>query len=188
MMLPVGVAIDPKSGAMGQATGRYVKRLGETRGCYHDQVAVDALLAARGDVPVYEVIEFIQPGSDIIFGTTTMSPGQVGEEFFMTRGHFHQRRDRGEVYYTQSGRGLLLLESRQGESRTVDMVPGTCAFIPPDWAHRSVNTGDAPLVFVWVCNADAGHDYAEILTRGMRQMVVKRDGAVALAPNPHCAA
>ena len=83
---------------------------------------------------------------------------------------------------------LLLLESRQGESRTVDMVPGTCAFIPPDWAHRSVNTGDAPLVFVWVCNADAGHDYAEILTRGMRQMVVKREGAVALAPNPRYAA
>jgi hypothetical protein len=64
MMLPVGVAIDPKSGAMGQATGRYAKHLGETRGCYQDQAAVDALLAARGDFPVYEVVEFIQPGSD----------------------------------------------------------------------------------------------------------------------------
>ena len=102
-MLPVGVAIDPNSGAVSPSTGRYVKRLSDLRGIYRDQTALDAILAAQGDIAAYEVSEFRAAGSDLIFGTTTMYPGQVGEEFFMTRGHFHERRDRGEVYYTQSG-------------------------------------------------------------------------------------
>jgi glucose-6-phosphate isomerase len=114
-----------------------------------------------------------------------MSPGKVGAEYYMTRGHFHQRRDRGEAYYTQSGEGLLLLESRSGETRTVELRPGVCAFIPPDWAHRSINTGAAKLVFVWFCATDAGHDYGEILERGMRKLVIERDGRLAVADNPN---
>jgi glucose-6-phosphate isomerase len=106
----------------------------------------------------------------------------------MTRGHFHERPDRGEVYYTQVGEGILLLESRAGESRTVEMKPGVCAFIPPEWAHRSINTGSEKLVFVWVCATDAGHDYAEILSRGMRKLVVARDSGPAVIANPRFAA
>jgi hypothetical protein len=41
---------------------------------------------------------------------------------------------------------------------------------------------------VWCCSQDAGHDYAEILTRGMRQRVVHRNGAAACIPNPNFAA
>ncbi len=114
-----------------------------------------------------------------------MFPGKVGNEYFMTRGHYHERRDRGEIYYTQSGSGVLLLHSRQGDVRTVEMKPGVCAFIPPDWAHRSVNTGDEKLVFVWCCSQDAGHDYAEIASRGMRQLVLEQGGKVTIAPNPN---
>ena len=186
-MLPAGVMIDPITGAVSPATGKYSKHLNEIRGIYRDQKALDAILAARGDIVAYDVVEYIQLGADVSFGTTTMYPGSVGDEFFMTRGHFHKRRDRGEVYYTQSGEGVLLLQSREGETQTVAMKPGSCAFIPPDWAHRSVNTGPVPLVFVWVCNPDAGHDYGEILARGMRKLVVSRSGGVDLVPNPNFA-
>ena len=79
----------------------------------------------------------------------------------------------------------LLQEVREGETRAVDMKPGICAFIPPDWAHRSINTGQTPLVFVWCCNQDAGHDYAEIITKGMRQLVVEKHGAPKCMPNPN---
>ena len=99
------------------------------------------MIAERGDLTVYEVIDYRKEESDLAFGTTIMSPGKVGDEFFLTRGHFHVRRECGEAYYTQSGTGVLLLESRDGEMRTVEMKPGVCAFIPPDWAHRSINTG-----------------------------------------------
>ncbi len=179
------VSIDSKSGTMTPSTGHYIKRLSELRALYQDKKALDEILANQGDVIAYEVQEFTQPGADIFFGTTTMYPGRVGEEFFMTRGHFHLRRDKGEVYYTQSGEGLLLLESREGETRSVAMRPGSCVFIPPDWAHRSINTGDVPLVFVWVCSTDAGHDYADILNHGMRKLVVGSNNDVKLTPNPN---
>jgi len=184
-VLPLGVAIDSTTGEVNPSTGRYEKRLGELGQIYRDAAA---FAAADGETLAYEVIEYRAEGSDIIFGTTIMQPGKVGDEYFMTRGHFHVRRDRGEVYYTQSGEGLLLLESRSGDVRTVEMKPGICAFIPPDWAHRSINTGRDKLVFVWVCEADAGHDYGEILKKGMRSLVVERDGRPALVPNPRWAA
>lgn len=184
-MLPEGVKIDPATGTMSHSTAAYTKRLSEFRGIYSDGKALDDLIAAQGDLAAYTVVEFKEEGSDIFFGTTTMLPGRVGEEYFMTRGHFHARRDRGEIYYTQTGEGVLLLQSRAGEIRRVDMAPGVCAFIPPDWAHRSVNTGSTPLVFVWCCNQDAGHDYAEIVTNGMRQLVVEKDGVATCVPNPN---
>jgi glucose-6-phosphate isomerase, archaeal len=184
-VLPDGVKIDPATGAMSPSTGEYTKRASEFRGIYQNQKALDDLIAAQGDIATYKVVEYRAPDADIFFGTTTMYPGRVGDEYFMTRGHYHERRDRGEIYYTQSGTGILVLQSRSGETRTVDMKPGTCAFIPPDWAHRSINTGDTPLVFVWCCNQDAGHDYGEITTRGMRLQVVERNGAPACIPNPN---
>jgi glucose-6-phosphate isomerase len=184
ILFPAGVAIDPITGVVSPSTGTYVKRLSELRGLYSDVAAFDAMLAKTGDAVAYTVSEYREPGADLFFGTTTMQPGQVGQEYFMTRGHFHERRDMGEIYYTQSGEGVLLLQSREGETRRVDMKPGVCAFIPPDWAHRSINTGDKPLVFVWCCNQEAGHDYAEITTRGMRKLVVQENGKVALKPNP----
>lgn len=183
-MLPAAVSIDPHSGEISSATGRYEKRLSEMRGFYRNAHVLEALLTSGGDVVTYQVAEFREPESDICFGTTTMFSGRVDDEFFMTRGHFHARRDRGEIYYTQSGDGMLLLESRSGECRVVEMKPQTCAFIPPDWAHRSVNIGPKPLVFVWACSTEAGHDYAEIQERGMRNLIVERDGKVAVIPNP----
>ncbi len=187
-MLPEGVKIDPATGAMTPHTGEYTKRLSEFRGVYQDGKALDEICAAQGDIPTYKVVEYRAEGSDIFFGTTTMYPGRVGQEYFMTRGHYHARRDRGEIYYTQSGEGLLLLQSRNGETRTVEMKPGTCAFIPPDWAHRSVNTGSTQLVFVWCCSQDAGHDYGEIATKGMRQRVIAKNGSPVCVPNPGYAA
>jgi glucose-6-phosphate isomerase, archaeal len=174
------VGIDGVTGGMTPCTASYVKRLSEFRGIYRDGQALQRLVADRGDVETYTVREYRAEGADIFFGTTTMQPGLVGDEYFMTRGHFHARADRGEIYYTQSGTGILLLQSRSGEVRSVPMAVGTCAFIPPDWAHRSVNTGHGPLVFVWCCNQDAGHDYAEILTGGMGQRVVARHGSAVV--------
>lgn len=184
MLFPEGVAIDGSSGAVTPATGGYAKRLSEMRGLYQDAGALEAVIAAGSDPITYEVAEYRKPGSDVFFGTTTMHPGKVGQEYFLTRGHFHERRDMGEVYYTQSGTGILLLESRDGVSKTVDMRPGICAFIPPDWAHRSINVGADKLVFVWVCNPQAGHDYGEILKKGMRKLVVAVGGKPAVVDNP----
>jgi Thermophilic glucose-6-phosphate isomerase and related metalloenzymes len=176
MVFPEGVSIDSSTGHVSPETGRYTKRLSELRGIFHDRTALEEAVAVRGDPIVYEVVEYKKEGSDIFFGTTTVEPGVVGNEYYMTRGHFHARRDMAEVYYTQHGSGVLLLKSRAGETAVVEMKRGVCAFIPPDWAHRSINTGKDKLVFVWVGNVAAGHDYGDILEKGMSKRVLLREG------------
>ncbi|MFN0115711.1 MAG: glucose-6-phosphate isomerase family protein [Paracoccaceae bacterium] len=182
--IPSSVAIDAASGEVSSATGRYVKRLSDLEGIFHDRAAWARAIGDLADPVVYEVAEVRQEGSDLFFGTTTILPGQVGGEFHMTRGHFHLRRDRGEVYFTLRGQGVLLLEARDGRAEAVEMRKGTAVAIPPDWAHRSVNVGGEPLVFSWVCSVDAGNDYAPIREKGMRKRVVERRGRPAVIDNP----
>ncbi len=186
MLFPEGVVIDGASGDVSPSTHHYTKKLSELSGLFQDGEAFDQAVTA-GDPVAYEVLDYRKADSDIAFGTTIMMPGKVGSEYFMTRGHFHERPECAEGYYTQSGEGLLLLESRDGEVRTVEMKPGVCAFIPPEWAHRSINTGDEKLVFVWFCATDAGHDYGTIRERGMRKLVVDQGGKPALIDNPNFA-
>ena len=184
MLIPEGVSIDGRTGEITPSTSRYQKRLSDLRGFFRDADALEASIAEGDDPVVYEVIDYRKEESDLAFGTTIMWPGKVGDEYYLTRGHFHVRRECGEAYYTQSGSGLLLLESRDGESRTVEMKPGVCAFIPPEWAHRSINTGPEKLIFTWFCATDAGHEYGEIAERGMRKIVLDRGGRPIVADNP----
>lgn len=183
MLFPEGVLIDGSTGQVSPETGRYRKRLSELRGIFRDGAALEEVVAVHGDPVIYEVVEYKKVGSDLFFGTTTIESGVVGNEFYMTRGHFHERRDMAEIYYTQQGSGMLLLESRAGETAIVEMKPGICAFIPPDWAHRSINVGKDKLVFVWVGNVAAGHDYADILRKGMRKRVLLHDGVPSIVDN-----
>jgi glucose-6-phosphate isomerase len=182
---PIEISFDAATGALSPATGRYSKHLSHLEGVFRDADAWSRAILENADPLVYEVNEYKKEGTDLFFGTTTMQPGKVGEEYFMTRGHFHFRRDMGEFYCTQHGSGLLLLQNRNGKSETVEMRQGSCSFIPPDWAHRSINIGSVPLVFTWFCNILAGHDYDVIAARGMRMLVVERSGKVKLVPNPN---
>lgn len=194
MIEPSTLQIDGQTGEMtgdmtGKLTGKltgvsgsYRKWLSETRGTYLDQGACDALLAQGQDRLIYTVAALSQPGQDLLFGTTTIEPGRIGDEYHMTRGHFHANAAMGEIYYTQSGEGLLLLQNRAGEIRTQPMRPGACNHIPPGWAHRSVNLGDGRLVFFYTCNLAAGNEYAEILTRGIGQRVLCRNGRPVIEP------
>ena len=49
-------------------------------------------------------------------------------------------------------------------------------YVPPSWAHRSINTGRDPLVSFCVYPAHAGHNYGDIECEGFPKRVVERDG------------
>ena len=115
---PVICPVSVSGGSLGNASGQYAKRLSELAGLYADEAAFAAGLEA-GDRTVYDVTEF-RPSSrngDMVFGVTRMSPGRIGNEFFLTRGHIHARADRPEIYYGEAGNGVMLLESPEGEVR-----------------------------------------------------------------------
>jgi glucose-6-phosphate isomerase len=104
----------------------------------------------------------------------------------MTKGHFHAaQQDGDEVYLGVSGQGRLLLQSRQGEHREMDLVPGAILYTPLAWAHRTVNVGRVPLVFFSIWPSATAYDYEEITRRGgFPQRVMDQNGQPVLVPNP----
>ncbi|HEU4656906.1 MAG TPA: glucose-6-phosphate isomerase family protein [Capillimicrobium sp.] len=178
---PFRLVVDER-GELKPATSTVRRRLSDMAGMYADAEAERALLA-EDDALVYEVHQYDVPeyAGELVACTTILYPGKVGDEYFMTKGHFHEVRDRAEIYYGLKGSGQLVL-AKDDASETVGMEPGVVAYVPPHWAHRTVNTGDEPFVFLAIYPGDAGHDYGTIETEGFPQRIVERDGAARVVP------
>ncbi|MDR5741192.1 MULTISPECIES: glucose-6-phosphate isomerase [unclassified Caballeronia] len=185
---PRAFNVDLSSGLMEGTGTRYQKRLKDLQGLYADAEAFAALVATHGDDIVYDVTDHRPsdaPG-DLITGVTRMTPGKVGDEFFMTRGHIHANIDRPELYFGLKGRGLMLMESPDGDTRIVDIAAHTVCYVPPRWIHRSVNLGADDFVMLFCYPADAGQDYAIIeRANGMKLRIVDDgDGGYRSETNP----
>lgn len=157
------------------------RRLSDMAGYYspdHGSTEEDRLIYEVYAVPVEEA------NSELQCSTTVLQPGRVGDEFHMTKGHYHATRDRSEVYLGLSGTGLLLMATEDGRHRVEPIGPGSLSYVPGGWAHRSVNVGVEPLVFFAVYVGDAGHDYATVLERGLPVRIVAANGSHAVEPNP----
>jgi glucose-6-phosphate isomerase len=159
--------------------------LSRMAGMYEDDEAFHQLVEG-GNPNVYEFYELSMPESpnELLFGTSIVYPGKVGREYYMTKGHFHTILDTPEVYYCLSGQGYMLMENPEGEWKAEPFTPGQAVYVPPRYAHRSINTGDSPLVTFFVYRADSGHDYGTIETKGFRKLIVEQDGATAIVDNP----
>jgi glucose-6-phosphate isomerase len=134
---------------------------------------------------VYRVTPMPAPAenSEIQCSTTILEPGTVGDEYYMTRGHFHAVRDRSEIYIGLSGKGRLVLATEDGRHRIEPIREGTVNYVPGGWAHRSVNVGDEPLVFFAAYVGDAGHDYATIERDGFPVLVCRGDDGPVVRDN-----
>lgn len=175
---PAACQVDLRTGALSDATGAYQKRFRDLAGLYADEAAFSAMRENWNDTVVYEVSEFRpnERSGDLIFGTTRMLPGKVGDEYFVTRGHIHKQSDRPEIYYGQKGSGLMLLESPEGEVRIVAIDARTVCYVPPYWIHRSVNIGADELVMLFCYPADSGQDYDCIAKAGGMRVRIVDDG------------
>lgn len=161
------------------------RRVSNMASQFIDQEAARRLME-NGDPLLYEFYGLDLPEKDgaLQFGTTILYPGKVGKEYFMTKGHFHTILDTAEVYYGLSGHGVMLMETPEGEVECKEVHPGDALYVPGRWAHRSINTGDEPLVMFFVYRADAGHDYGTIEKKGYRKILVEQDGEPVLLDNP----
>jgi len=179
---PAPTLIDWTSGSIeGTGIETSVKTLGQLGGLFLDKAAWGTI---DPETEVYRV-RFWRPVPDgtpggLFWGTTFLQPGLVGDEYFMTHGHFHAQRDRAEFYATLRGTGALILMSEDGQTWLQDMHPGSVHYIPGRLAHRVANTGPEPLVFVASWPSDAGHDYARIRTEGFGKHLLRRDGRPCL--------
>ncbi len=95
---PPALMVDFDTGQFQQGNiQRYTKRLKDLAGVFKDPAAFAALDPATVVYEVeslFPVPEGTKGGS--FWGRTYILPGLVGSEYFMTRGHYHARREQAE--------------------------------------------------------------------------------------------
>lgn len=104
---------------------------------------------------IYTIDNIIPKESDIelLYGITTILPGDINGEYFMTKGHIHNI-PTAEVYFGLEGEGVVLC----GE-KTYAINKNHFVYCPPNIPHRVINCSSIPLKFLTICRADAGHNY-----------------------------
>lgn len=176
---------DMKSGLSPEAKP-IQRRLSQMKGMFADEVA-RAVLAAKDDALIYEFYDMGVPEKavEVAYGTSITYPGRVGNEYFMTKGHFHTILDTAEVYFCIRGSGMMLMESPEGDVEVQELRPGGAVYVPGRYAHRSVNvSATEPLITFFAFRGDAGHDYGTIESKGFRKLIVERNGKPEMVDNP----
>jgi glucose-6-phosphate isomerase len=161
----------------GQPVTLQKRTIADLKDVFHDE---QARLAMPQDQLAYEVQLYlpVPDGTEggLFFGNTTIYPVKVGNEYMMTKGHFHAKADRNEYYLGIKGNGFLLFMNDKRECWVEPMKNGSLHFIGANLAHRVINTGNEPLTFLASWPADAGHNYEAILQHGFSVRIIEKDG------------
>jgi glucose-6-phosphate isomerase len=179
---PMAITFNADALTLKPAGPTLTRRMSDLEGLFRDHHAW-AGAAAGEDPVVYTVTSSPVPevNRELPQSVTTILPGTTGGELWMTKGHQHPDHQ-GEIYLALQGRGGLLMFDGD-RTEWLDMTPGTIGYIPPGWAHRSVNTGDEPYAFLAVYPGGAGHDYGWVLDHGMGSRAYRADhGGFELRP------
>jgi glucose-6-phosphate isomerase len=155
------------------------------KGMFLDTDATLRILKRENPV-IYSFSERTLPEENghLQLAVTSINPGEIGDEYFMTKGHYHRRPDTSEVYLGLEGEGCLLMQTERGNFESMLIQPGIVAYIPPYWGHRMVNTGSAPFVFFAIYPGNAGHNYGDIERTGFVKVLIEKDGKPLLINNP----
>lgn len=136
------------------------------------------------ETPVYAVQAWFpvpdNTTAGLFFGTSSIMPGKVGKEYFMTKGHFHAQSDRAEFYWGVQGQGMLILMDRDRKTWGEEVYPGSLHYIHAETAHRLANTGNVNLVVGACWPSDAGYDYEEIALHGFSARLLEINGRPVL--------
>ena len=176
------VKMDWKKGLLsGTPIQESVKTLGQLKDIFMNERAREAM---DPNTVIYRVQAWcpVPQGTQgaQFWGTTVIEPGLVDNEYFMTHGHFHEKRNRTEYYATIEGEGGLILMDDSRKTWMEPMSPGTVHFIPPNVAHRVANSGTIPLRLVACWPSDAGHDYDVIRKHGFSARLLRVNGRASL--------
>ena len=169
-----------------QYDNHIIRKLSSMAGQYLNLEAYQEMLA-KDNLLLYEVYEIkrLEVAGELLHGVSIVHPGKVGQEYFMTKGHFHNILDTAEVYYCLKGQGVMVMETPEGDWAIEKLSPGRVLYVPPRWAHRSVNTargGDLVIFFIYPGNS--GHDYRTIEQQGFRKLIIEEAGQPKVIDNP----
>ena len=182
-MPPFGVDIDLIDGTMKDPDRYLARKASDMVGYYRDVDALQGLIAS-GDPLHYEVFEKNVPEEygQVMFCISKLQPGRVGDECFFTKGHYHTIAQTAEIYLCIRGTGYMAMKTAEGAWALEPMVRNRMVYVPPYWAHRSINTGNEPLISFCAYPGDAGHNYGDIATEGFPKRVFIRNGQEVIKP------
>jgi glucose-6-phosphate isomerase len=185
MMRPFSMHLDFNTGALSPHDRTNIRKLSDMKGMFLDTES-ELRVLKKEDPIIYSFSEKVLPevNGHLQLATTSINPGKIGEEYFMTKGHYHRRPDTSEVYLGLEGEGCLLIQTEKGDFESIIIQPGVVAYIPPYWGHRMVNTGSKPFVFFAIYPGDAGHNYGDIKKTGFVKILIERNGRSLLIDNP----
>jgi len=153
------------------------KYLSELKGIFKDEGAFNDM---DKDTIVYEVDAWcpVPNGTEggLFFGLTHLYPGTVGNEYFMTHGHFHEVENRAEYYWGIEGEGALILMDANRNTWIERMYPGSLHYIPGFTGHRVANIGNTKLSFGACWPSDAGYKYDVVLDEGFSKRLFNIEG------------
>lgn len=182
---PYQLNLDVSTFAEIQSIHHQKRFLGDMQNYFNDQQSIQAILVNENPL-IYEYWEIQNDGSSMIsMSMTKIASGVVGDEFYMTKGHFHTLEEDGEeIYIVLQGQGYLLLQNRNSETQVLELIPNHLYYSPKGWAHRTVNRGEDELIFLTLWPNAVGHDYQSIERGGFPQLVVKGYPDPEIRQNP----
>ncbi len=185
LMRPFSMHLDFRRGDLTPRDRTNIRKLSDMRGMFFNAEA--ELLALEKENPIiYSFQERVFPEENgyLQLAVTTIHPGKIGDEYFMTKRHYHKRPDTSEVYLGLEGEGWLLMQTVGGDFESIPLKPGVAAYIPPYWGHRMVNTGSTPFIFFAAFPGDAGHNYGDIERAGFVKILIEENGKPLFIDNP----
>ena len=186
LMEPFNSYLNFNTGVILSKCNIIVRHLSDMEGMYYDLKATQKIIN-EDDRVIYKVynIDITEKYGHLQHCTSIIYPGRVGDEYHMTKGHFHAQEDTAEIYLVLHGTGKLLMQKKDTEVKILDMQSGSISYIPPYWAHRTINTGNIPLIFFAVYPGEAGHNYGIIESKGFCKLIIEKDGQIKVIDNPN---
>jgi glucose-6-phosphate isomerase, archaeal len=179
---PFGVDFDLETGSMKNAQRVLTRKASDMMGYYKDEAALQNLIRYQNNPLHYEVFEVPVPEEygHLMYCISKLQPGLVGNECYMTKGHYHTFIETGEIYLCLKGEGYMMMKTTDGQWKAERMIRGRMVYVPPFWAHRSINTGKEPLISFCVYQGDAGHNYGDIETEGFPARIFFKDNKIVI--------
>ncbi|HEY5501548.1 MAG TPA: glucose-6-phosphate isomerase family protein, partial [Candidatus Humimicrobiaceae bacterium] len=97
---PFVYKVDTKNEIISNPDSHIIRKLSSMKNQYLDEKSYGEMLA-KEDCLLYEVYEKLVPEleGELLQGMSIVHPGKVGNEYFMTKGHFHSILNTAEFYY-----------------------------------------------------------------------------------------
>jgi len=151
------------------------RRLSDIKPYVEDKEFIEQMIKEENRL-VYEVLQKDVPKEEgqVQHCVTIIKPEDVNGECFFTKGHYHANDKSAEIYMGLKGKGVLVLQ-KNDQVKVIEMQEGTVAYIPPMWAHRTVNVGDEDFIFMSFWPGDSGYNYEKLQGEGIKLRIYKTE-------------